>query len=182
MNEAIWQKCLGQLENEVNGDQFETYLRPLQADFSKGGLTLLARTFMSRKVRSTFLARINEYFEHNSEKGDVLLSVGGMKEAKPLRASAKRPTDLSYGQVDAKRLVSGEASSRPTHNLNREFTLHHLLKVNPMNSRRRLPFKLLTTRARATTHYSCMAVWAWVRPILCKRLATRYCTENLTLE
>ena len=45
-----------------------------------------------------------------------------MKEAKPLRASAKRPTDLGYGQVDAKRPVSGEASSRPTHNLNREFT------------------------------------------------------------
>ena len=123
MNEAIWQKCLGQLENEVNGDQFETYLRPLQADFSKGGLTLLApNIYVEEKVRSTFLARINEYFEHNSEKGDVLLSVGGMREAKPLRASAKRSNDLSHGQVDTKRPVSGEASSRPTHNLNREFT------------------------------------------------------------
>ena len=75
MNEAIWQKCLGQLENEVNGDQFETYLRPLQADFSKGGITLLApNIYVEEKVRSTFLARINEYFEHNSAKGDVLLS------------------------------------------------------------------------------------------------------------
>ena len=123
VNEAIWQKCLGQLENEVNGDQFETYLRPLQADFSKGGLTLLApNIYVEEKVRSTFLARINEYFEHNSEKGDVLLSVGGMREAKPLRASAKRSNDLSHGQVDAKFPVGGEASSRPTHNLNREFT------------------------------------------------------------
>lgn len=123
MNEAIWQKCLGQLENEVNGDQFETYLRPLQADFSKGGLTLLApNIYVEEKVRSTFLARINEYFEHNSEKGDVLLSVGGMREAKPLRASAKRSADLGYGQVDAKRPVGGETSRRPTHNLNREFT------------------------------------------------------------
>ena len=123
MNEAIWQKCLGQLENEVNGDQFETYLRPLQADFSKGGLTLLApNIYVEEKVRSTFLARINEYFEHNSEKGDVLLSVGGMREAKPLRASAKRSADLGYGQVDAKRPVGGEGSSRSTHNLNREFT------------------------------------------------------------
>ena len=123
MNEAIWQKCLGQLENEVNGDQFETYLRPLQADFSKGGLTLLApNIYVEEKVRSTFLARINEYFEHNSEKGGVLLSVGGMREAKPLRASAKRSADLGYGQVDAKRPVGGETSRRPTHNLNREFT------------------------------------------------------------
>lgn len=123
MNEAIWQKCLGQLENEVNGDQFETYLRPLQADFSKDCLTLLApNIYVEEKVRSTFLARINEYFEHNNEKGDVLLSVGGMREAKPLRAGAKRSADLGYGQVDAKRLVGGEASRRPTHNLNREFT------------------------------------------------------------
>ena len=123
MNEAIWQKCLGQLENEVNGDQFETYLRPLQADFSKGGLTLLApNIYVEEKVRSTFLARINEYFEHNSEKGDVLLSVGGMREAKPLRARAKRSNDLSHGQVDAKRPVGGETATRPTHNLNREFT------------------------------------------------------------
>jgi chromosomal replication initiator protein len=123
VNEAIWQKCLGQLENEVNGDQFETYLRPLQADFSKGVLTLLApNIYVEEKVRSTFLARINEYFEHNSAKGDVLLSVGGMREAKPLRASAKRSANLGYGQVDAKRPVGGEGSSRPTHNLNRDFT------------------------------------------------------------
>ena len=123
MNEAIWQKCLGQLENEINGDQFETYLRPLQADFSKGGLTLLApNIYVEEKVRSTFLTRIKEYFENNSEKGDVLLSVGGMREAKPLRASAKRPTDLGYGQVDAIRPHGGEGSSTPTHNLNRDFT------------------------------------------------------------
>jgi len=123
VNEAIWQKCLGQLENEINGDQFETYLRPLQADFSKGGLTLLApNIYVEEKVRSTFLTRIKEYFENNSEKGDVLLSVGGMREAKPLRASAKRPTDLGYGQVDAIRPHGGEGSSTPTHNLNRDFT------------------------------------------------------------
>ncbi len=123
MNEAIWQKCLGQLENEVNGDQFETYLRPLQADFSKGGITLLApNIYVEEKVRSTFLERINEYFEHNSEKGDVLLSVGGMREVKPLRASSKRSADLGYGQADAKSSLDEEGSSRPTHNLNREFT------------------------------------------------------------
>ena len=88
VNEAIWQECLGQLESEVNGDQFETYLRPLQADFSKGGLTLLApNIYVEEKVRSTFLARITEYFESKSERGEVLLSVGGMREVKPLRSN-----------------------------------------------------------------------------------------------
>ena len=90
MKEAIWQKCLGQLQSEISGDQFETYLRPLQADFSKGNLTLLApNIYVEDKVRSTYLARISEYFEASSEQQDVLLSVGGMREAQPLRAEAK---------------------------------------------------------------------------------------------
>ena len=123
MNEVIWQECLGQLENEVNGDQFETYLRPLQADFSKGGLTLLApNIYVEEKVRSTFLARITEYLESKSERGEVLLSVGGMREVKPLRANAKLAPDLAYGNSDPQRSLSADGASRPTHNLNRDFT------------------------------------------------------------
>ena len=123
MNEVIWQECLGQLENEVNGDQFETYLRPLQADFSKGGLTLLApNIYVEEKVRSTFLARITEYLESKSERGEVLLSVGGMREVKPLRANAKLAPDLVYGNSDPQRSLSADGASRPTHNLNRDFT------------------------------------------------------------
>ena len=91
MNEAIWQQCLGQLQSETNGDQFETYLRPLQVDFSKGKLMLLApNIYVEEKVRSTYLARISEYFAALNEEGDVLLSVGGMREAQPLRADPKQ--------------------------------------------------------------------------------------------
>ena len=123
MNEVIWQECLGQLEDEVNGDQFETYLRPLQADFSKGGLTLLApNIYVEEKVRSTFLARITEYLESKSERGEVLLSVGGMREVKPLRANAKLAPELAYGNSDPQRFLSADGASRPTHNLNRDFT------------------------------------------------------------
>jgi chromosomal replication initiator protein len=123
VNEVIWQECLGQLENEVNGDQFETYLRPLQADFSKGGLTLLApNIYVEEKVRSTFLTRITEYLESKSERGEVLLSVGGMREVKPLRANAKLAPDLAYGNSDPQRSLSADGTSRPTHNLNRDFT------------------------------------------------------------
>ena len=123
MNEAIWQECLGQLESEVNGDQFETYLRPLQADFSKGGLTLLApNIYVEEKVRSTFLARITDYFESKSERGEVLLSVGGMREVKPLRANAKLAQDPAYGHGDSQRPRGTDGANRPTHNLNRDFT------------------------------------------------------------
>ena len=111
MNDAIWQQCLGQLQSETNGDQFETYLRPLQVDFSKGRLTLLApNIYVEEKVRSTYLTRISEYFAALNEGGDVLLSVGGMREVQPLRADPKQG------------LEHGENLVRAAHNLNREFT------------------------------------------------------------
>ena len=111
MNDAIWQQCLGQLQSETNGDQFETYLRPLQVDFSKGRLTLLApNIYVEEKVRSTYLTRISEYFAALNEGGDVLLSVGGMREVQPLRADPKQG------------LKHGENLVRAAHNLNREFT------------------------------------------------------------
>lgn len=111
MNDAMWQQCLGQLQSETNGDQFETYLRPLQVDFSKGRLTLLApNIYVEEKVRSTYLTRISEYFAALNEGGDVLLSVGGMREVQPLRADPKQG------------LKHGENLVRVAHNLNREFT------------------------------------------------------------
>jgi chromosomal replication initiator protein len=111
VNDTIWQQCLGQLQSETNGDQFETYLRPLQVDFSKGKLTLLApNIYVEEKVRSTYLTRISEYFAALSEDSDVLLSVGGMREAQPLRAEPKQG------------LKHGENRVRTSHNLNREFT------------------------------------------------------------
>lgn len=111
VNDAIWQQCLGQLQSETNGDQFETYLRPLQVDFSKGKLMLLApNIYVEDKVRSTYLTRISEYFAALSEESDVLLAVGGMREAQPLRAEPKQG------------LKHGENLVRTAHNLNREFT------------------------------------------------------------
>lgn len=119
MKEAIWQECLGQLQSEISGDQFETYLRPLQADFSKGKITLLApNIYVEDKVRSTYLTRISEYFASMSEHQDVLLSVGGMREAQPLRAEAKPgvTADSFTGMRHGEQLV------KTAHNLNRDFT------------------------------------------------------------
>jgi chromosomal replication initiator protein len=111
VNEAIWQECLGQLQNEISSDQFETYLRPLQVDVGKEKLTLLApNIYVEEKVRSTYLTRIGEYFERFAERKEVLLSVGGMREAQPLRAEPRSNAAHSKGLT------------HPTHNLNREFT------------------------------------------------------------
>jgi chromosomal replication initiator protein len=106
---TIWQKCLGQLESELANEQFDTYIRPLHAEYDEGRLTLLApNIYVEEKVRASYLERISEYFDGALDNSEVNLSVGGVKEAQPLRTETDTPS---------------KPTSRITgHNLNREFT------------------------------------------------------------
>ena len=109
MAETIWQKCLGQLESELANEHFDTYIRPLHAEYDEGRLTLLApNIYVEEEVRSSYLERISEYFDGAVENSEVNLSVGGVKEAQPLRVESK--------------VVSSSATRITGHNLNREFT------------------------------------------------------------
>ena len=109
MAKTIWQKCLGQLESELANEQFDTYIRPLHAEYDDGRLTLLApNIYVEEKVRSSYLDRISEYFDGAMDNSEVNLSVGGVKEAQPLRVESKA--------------VNITANAIAGHNLNREFT------------------------------------------------------------
>ena len=109
MAKTIWQQCLGQLESELANEQFDTYIRPLHAEYDDGRLTLLApNIYVEEKVRSSYLERISEYFDGALDNSEVNLSVGGVIEAQPLRAEAKS--------------VISPVSRIAGHNLNREFT------------------------------------------------------------
>jgi chromosomal replication initiator protein len=106
---TIWQKCLGQLESELANEQFDTYIRPLHAEYDEGRLTLLApNIYVEEKVRASYLERISEYFDGALDNSEVNLSVGGVKEAQPLRTETDTPSKQTS-------LITG-------HNLNREFT------------------------------------------------------------
>ena len=109
MAKTIWQQCLGQLESELANELFDTYIRPLHAEYDDGRLTLLApNIYVEEKVRSSYLERISEYFDGALDNSEVNLSVGGVIEAQPLR-------------VEAKSVIS-PVSRIAGHNLNREFT------------------------------------------------------------
>jgi chromosomal replication initiator protein len=104
---TIWQKCLGQLATELANEQFETYIRPLHAEYDNGRLTLLApNIYVEEKVRATYLERINEYFDGATDHSVVNLSVGGVIEVQPTT------------QENAIPKVGARAGG---HNLNREF-------------------------------------------------------------
>jgi len=57
----VWKKCLEILQDELSAKQFNTWIRPLQADMQNGELCLLApNNFVRDQIRDQFVLRINE--------------------------------------------------------------------------------------------------------------------------
>ncbi|NOZ09472.1 MAG: chromosomal replication initiator protein DnaA [Gammaproteobacteria bacterium] len=58
---TLWNKCLDRLEEELSAQQFNTWIRPLQAVNKKGALHLLApNRFVMDWVHKQFLGRLTE--------------------------------------------------------------------------------------------------------------------------
>ena len=77
--QAVWEKCLGRLEEELPSQQFNTWIRPLQPILESDGLKLLApNRFVMEWVRDKFLGRISELVtEFSSAAGHrVSIEVG----------------------------------------------------------------------------------------------------------
>ena len=81
MSASLWSRCLGTLENELPEQQFNTWVRPLQAVESEAGLRLLApNRFVVDWVRSNLLERIEALLRADGA-GPVLLEVGSRAPA-----------------------------------------------------------------------------------------------------
>lgn len=80
---STWQKCLTRLEGELSIQQFNTWIRPLQAVEGQGYLRLLApNRFVMDWVNSRLLGRIEEVVQEISGTSDakahkVSLEIGG---------------------------------------------------------------------------------------------------------
>jgi len=90
---ALWQQCLNSLQDELSSQQFNTWIRPLQAeDGERDELCLLApNRFVRDWVSDKYLKRINELLREaasSSKPPKVLLTVGSR------RAAAVSPRDL----------------------------------------------------------------------------------------
>ncbi|HDZ08660.1 chromosomal replication initiator protein DnaA [Pseudohongiella sp.] len=89
---ATWQRCVDHLRDELPSQQFNTWIRPLQAETSNDGLTLLApNRFVQEWVKDKFFARINELVHRHTdgEQVGIFLEVGSRQAARPaLVASA----------------------------------------------------------------------------------------------
>lgn len=91
MSASLWEKCLNSLESEFPSQQFNTWIRPLQAEYAEGKLVLLApNRFVLDWIVERFLARINELvnqFSENKQATTVSIEIGS-KRPEPVRAAA----------------------------------------------------------------------------------------------
>ncbi len=79
---SLWDKCLNSLESEFPSQQFNTWIRPLQAEHKNGKLVLLApNRFVLDWIAERFLTRINELVMQFSEQEPppVSLEIGSKR-------------------------------------------------------------------------------------------------------
>ncbi len=84
MNSVNWQSCVSCLKNELPSQQFNTWIRPLQAESSANELRLYApNRFVLDWVKDKFLGRIMELLTENSRGTavDVVFEIGGQRQA-----------------------------------------------------------------------------------------------------
>ena len=74
MGAKIWESCLSRLEDELSSQQFNTWIRPLQATGDGANVKLLApNRYIKDYVNTQFLNRIKELL---TENGSVLAELG----------------------------------------------------------------------------------------------------------
>ena len=114
---VVWQQCVDRLQDELPSQQFNTWIRPLQASTDGQSLTLFApNRFIKDFVSDKFAQRIAELLAELEPGGalDVVLEIGG--QSRPVPASvAPRPVAPSPQAVpvadDMPPAVSGAAVS-----------------------------------------------------------------------
>lgn len=91
MPEAVWQKCVNRLRDELPSQQFNTWIRPLQASTDNRSLTLFApnrfiKDFVVEKYSERIFELVREF--RPDELLDVALAIGSGNSVRPLEPEA----------------------------------------------------------------------------------------------
>lgn len=92
MTTTLWQTCLNKLQDEIPSEQFNTWIRPLQAKTSDGSLQLLApNQFVLDWLNEKFLSRITEIVTQHSPNDPPTVSCQ-IGSTQPLTSSVETGT------------------------------------------------------------------------------------------
>lgn len=114
---TLWKKCLNQLQDEIPLQQFNTWLRPLQAEIKNDELYLLApNRFVVDWINDQFLNRINELLKEivGNNAPVVKLEIG-------TKSSITNKVDAPKSRGQANRSTVVKPASTLQSNLNSTF-------------------------------------------------------------
>lgn len=114
LGEAIWQRCLGCLRDELPPQQFETWIQPLRFDMtSECAVRLLApNRFVQDWVADKFLDRIRDIYRKIDGNQSVAIEVTATGSLRTVAQDSQQVLDAADDAVPAE-LVSGRDT--PTH-------------------------------------------------------------------
>jgi chromosomal replication initiator protein len=102
LSETLWEKCLSCLQDEFPEQQFNTWIRPLQAELVDHKLTLLApNRFVLDWIKQRFLERIKELVGQYSqaEPPSVYLAIGSRHDSDPITIKSTHYIDSAHAKV-----------------------------------------------------------------------------------
>lgn len=119
---SLWKKCTDQLESEISPDQFNTWIRPLQAEEQNDCLLLFApNRFVLSWITERFLARINELVREFSETKPLLIKLEIGSSQRTITPKIQTPTK------EQTKIVKPASFSAST-NLNATFNFNNFVE------------------------------------------------------
>jgi chromosomal replication initiator protein len=115
--QVFWEKCLTQLERDLSPQQFNTWIRPIQANFKDNEILLLApNQFVLDWIKDKYLSTISNLIDKLSEnRVTVLLDIGSQDVASYSENNKKTAREPSSRKTTIDR-------SRKNSSLNPNFT------------------------------------------------------------
>lgn len=135
MSSSLWEKCLNSLESEFPSQQFNTWIRPLQAQHADDRLVLLApNRFVLDWIVERFLTRINELVKQFSDNQppSVSLEIGSkqalaQKLSEPAVTTQHVSSAPSFSTAPTKTMATNETKTYQS-NLNTTFTFDNFVE------------------------------------------------------
>jgi chromosomal replication initiator protein len=127
---SLWNRCLERLEGELNTQQFNTWIRPLQAVEAEDRLKLLApNRFVLDWVKKNYLDQIVDYTaEFSRQPPRVQLEIGSRAPAPPKRPAPQvLPRGTAAGADDPAPAAKPGAGSSGS-NINPQFTFESFVE------------------------------------------------------
>lgn len=85
MERALWRQCIEQLQDDLSSEDFNTWIRPLQARQSEAGVTIFApNRYVEKRVTEAYLPKIAQMLEllaASDEVSAVEIQVGTLDSA-----------------------------------------------------------------------------------------------------